>query len=464
MQQSQRPTVAIVGAGFGGLYAARELANQPVDVLLIDRHNFHLFSPLLYQVATSGLDPSEIAYPVRGIFKGKSNVRFLMGEVRAIDRAAKTLAVQINGQTVHETYDMLIVAAGSETHTLGREDLRRHAFGLKTLSDAVVLRNHILKSFERAAWVEDPVRREALTTLVVVGGGPTGLETAGALYELYKHVLADEYCSPGKDLRGRVILIEMLDHLLDPYPERLQKAAYRQLENLGVEVILGTRVEHVEPDRVVLADGRVIPTYTLIWSAGVKASPLAEMLGVELARGGRVPVRPTMQLLDDDDVYVVGDMAYLEDPDGQPYPMLIPVAKQQGKLAAKNILRQQKGAALETFRYHDRGIMATIGRSRAVAWIYYKIPLTGFIAWLAWLGLHLITLLGFRNRLNVFINWVWNYLTWDRSVRLILEHQPRGQYGDGGPAPDVDEATGPQEATEDLIRAPEVEVPVGMRG
>ena len=289
------------------------------------------------------------------------------------------------------------------------------------------------------------MRRAALTTLVVVGGGPTGLETAGALYELYKHVLADEYCSPGKDLRGRVILIEMLDHLLDPYPERLQKAAYRQLENLGVEVILGTRVEHVEPDRVVLADGRVIPTYTLIWSAGVKASPLAEMLGVELARGGRVPVRPTMQLLDDDDVYVVGDMAYLEDPDGQPYPMLIPVAKQQGKLAAKNILRQQKGAALETFRYHDRGIMATIGRSRAVAWIYYKIPLTGFIAWLAWLGLHLITLLGFRNRLNVFINWVWNYLTWDRSVPPDPGAPAARAVWGRRACPDVDEATGPQE-------------------
>ncbi|WP_119065613.1 NAD(P)/FAD-dependent oxidoreductase [Aggregatilinea lenta] len=445
MQSISRPTVAIIGAGFGGLNAAQALANQPVDVLLIDRQNFHLFSPLLYQVATSGLDPSEIAYPVRGIFKDKPNVRFLMGEVREIDRATKRIAVQINGHTIQEFYDVLIVAGGSQTHYFGMDDLRQHAFGLKTLSDAVVLRNHILKSFERAAWVDDPVRRDALTTLVVVGGGPTGLETAGALYELYKHVLQDEYCAPCDDLKGRVILVEMLDHLLDPYPAKLQKAAYRQLEALGVEVILGTRVDKVAADGITLSDGRVIPTYTLVWSAGVKASPLAEMLDVPLSRGGRVPVRPTMQLEGDDDVYVVGDMAYLEDPDGKPYPMLIPVAKQQGQLTARNILRQQKGTEQKTFTYHDRGIMATIGRSRAVAWIFYKIPLTGFIAWLAWLGLHLITLMGFRNRLSVFLSWVWNYFTWDRSVRLILEHQPHGQYGDEEEQSTV-EATGIEEA------------------
>jgi NADH dehydrogenase len=440
MQTANRPTVAIIGAGFGGLNAAQALANQPVDVLLIDRQNFHLFSPLLYQVATSGLDPSEIAYPVRGIFKGKKNVRFLMGEVREIDRAAKRIAVQINGHTIQEFYDYLIVAAGSQTHYFGMDDLREHAFGLKSLSDAVVLRNHILKSFERAAWVQDPVRRDALTTLVVVGGGPTGLETAGALYELYKHVLENEYCAPCDDLQGRVILVEMLDHLLDPYPSRLQKAAHRQLENLGVEVILGTRVEKVEADRITLSDGRVIPTYTLVWSAGVKASALAEMLDVPLSRGGRVPIRPTTQLEGDEDVYVVGDMAYLEDPDGRPYPMLIPVAKQQGRLAARNILARLQGRDQRTFHYHDRGIMATIGRSRAVAWIFYKVPLTGWLAWMAWLGLHLITLLGFRNRLSVFMSWVWNYLTWDRSVRLILEHQPHGHYGDEADTPDDDYA------------------------
>jgi NADH dehydrogenase len=259
------------------------------------------------------------------------------------------------------------------------------------------------------------------------------LETAGALYELYTHVLYKEYSKQLQDITGRVILIEMLDHLLDPYPQRLQKAARKQLENLGVEVILDSAVEHVEKDRITLSNGRIIPTYTLIWSAGVKASPIATMLNVPLQTGGRVPVHPTMEMIGGKDVYVVGDMAYLEDPKGHPYPMLIPPAKQQGMLAAQNILRRLEDKPQKPFHYHDRGIMATIGRSRAVAWIFYKIQLTGYLAWIAWLGLHLITLMGFRNRLNVFINWVWNYLTYDRSVRIILEHHPHGSYGDEAP-------------------------------
>jgi len=424
MSSQHRPIVAIIGAGFGGLYAAQKLANSAVDVLLIDRHNFHTFSPLLYQVATSGLDPSEIAYPVRSIFRGKSNVRFLLGEVKAIDRAQQTLTIQTNGTSVQEAYDYLIVAAGSRTHYFGMEQVERRAFPLKDLADAVVLRNHILKCFEKAAWVDDPVQREALMTLVVVGGGPTGLETAGALYELYAKVLRPEYAQQLDGVTGRVILIETLDHLLDPYPARLRKAARRQLENLGVEVIVGTAVSDVTPNEVRLKDGRTILTYTLIWTAGVNASPVGEMLGVSLAKDRRVPVQPTMQLIGDEKVYVVGDMAYLEDRKGNPYPMLIPVAKQQGILTARNILRQIDGEPLQPLKYHDRGIMATIGRSRAVAWIFYKIQLTGYLAWIAWLGLHLITLLGFRNRLNVFINWVWNYFTYDRSVRIILEHRP----------------------------------------
>jgi NADH dehydrogenase len=416
------------------MYAAQKLANTAVEVVLIDRRNFHLFSPLIYQVATSGLDPGEIAYPVRGIFRNKTNVSFLLGEVTDINQSDKILTVKVNGKSRQQPYDYLIVAAGSQTHYFGQHEIEEHAFGLKDLSDAVVLRNHILKCFELAAWAEDPVRKEALTTLVVVGGGPTGLETAGALHELYTHVLRKEYTKQLQNSKGRVILVEMLDHLLAPYPERLQKAARRQLENLGVEVIVDRAVEHVEKDRITLSDGRIIPTYTLIWAAGVKASPLANLLDVPLQRGGRVPVHPTMEMIGSTDIYVVGDMAYLEDRKGQPYPMLIPPAKQQGILAARNILRRLDGKPQQPFHYHDRGIMATIGRSRAVAWIYYKVQLTGFIAWMAWLGLHLITLMGFRNRLNVFINWVWNYLTYDRSVRIILEHHPHGNYGDETPA------------------------------
>lgn len=430
MSTPDRPRVLILGVGFGGLNAAQKLAGQDVDVLLVDRHNFHLFSPLLYQVATSGLEPGEIASPVRGIFRNTSNIRFLLGEVEAIDPTAQIVTIRSQNQARQVPYDFLILATGSQAHTFGVPGVEDYGFGLKTLSDGVALRNHVLKNFEKAAWSDDPAEREALTTIVVVGGGPTGLETAGAFQELLEKVLRKEYREQLADSPGRVILIEMLDHLLPPYPERLQRAARHQLESMGVEVVLGAAVENVTADRVRLSNGRTIPTRTLIWAAGVKASPLADALGVPLDRSGRVPVHPTMQVIRLDNVYGVGDLAYLEDDKGEPYPMLIPVAKQQGQLAARNILRRLAGEPQRIFRYHDRGLMATIGRSRAVAWIYYKIPLTGFIAWIAWLGLHLITLMGFRNRLNVFINWVWNYLTYDRTVRIILEPRARDAAGE----------------------------------
>lgn len=427
MTPAQRPHIVIIGAGFGGLYAVKQLAKADVDVLLIDRQNFHLFTPLLYQVATSGLEPGEIAYPVRGILRGMPNVCFLRGDVTGIAPDRKTVMVHTGHGTREERYDTLIVAAGSRTHYFGQEHLAHHAFGLKTLADSVILRNHILKCFETAAWTADPAARDALTTMVVVGGGPTGLETAGALRELYKYVLSREFAHQVDGLNGRVILIELRDHLLAPYPPRLREAARRQLEDMGVEVILGQSVIEAGADSVRLSDGRTIATHTLIWAAGVTASPIAALLGVPLRAGDRVPVHPTMQVIGHEDIYAVGDMAYLEDKQGEPYPMLIPVAKQQGILAARNILRRLAGQPPQPFAYtgfKDRGLMATIGRSRAVAWIFYRVQLTGFIAWLAWLVLHLITLLGFRNRLNVFVNWVWNYLTYDRSVRIILEAEP----------------------------------------
>lgn len=436
MPTHQRPLVIIVGAGFGGLYAAKRLAKTDVEVLLIDRQNFHLFTPLLYQVATSGLEPGEIAYPVRDIIRGMENVRFLLGNVEHIDRYNQTVTVQTNQKSMGIHYDYLIVAAGSQTHYFGMAHIERHAFSLKTLSDAVVLRNHLLKCFESAAWGEDIEHKTALTTMVVVGGGPTGIETAGALCELSRYVLRQEFGPYLNENAGRVILIEMQDHLLAPYPKRLQEAAHRQLTDMGVEVILGQQVVHASNHHVELGNRQIIPTHTLVWSAGVKASPVVTMLSVDLTRGNRVPVRPTLQLIEEDNVYVIGDMAYLEDDQGNPYPMLIPVAKQQGVLAAQNIIHQRQNEPLKTFDYSglkDRGIMATIGRSRAVAWIFYRVQLTGFLAWLAWLVLHLVTLMGFRNRLNVFVNWVWNYLTYDRSVRLILEHQPHGVFADEPP-------------------------------
>ena len=434
MSHRNRPIVAIVGAGFGGLNAARQLAKADVDVLLIDRQNFHLFTPLLYQVATSGLEPGEIAYPVRGILRGKTNARFLLGSVEAIDPTNQTITIKTGQETRHESYEYLIVAAGTQSHFYGMAQVEQHAFGLKTLADAVVLRNHLLKSFESAAWLDNPAQQRARTTIVVVGGGPTGLETAGALRELVRYVLGREYRNQIPEDMGRVILVEKQNHLLESYPIRLQQAAQQQLEDLGVEVILGNSVVAAADDHIHLSDGQNIGTHTLVWTAGVTASPVAAMLGVPLRQAGRVPVRPTLQTVEFDAIYVVGDMAYLENDRGEAYPMLIPVAKQQGILAAKNIIRRLKHETQKPFTYKgfsDRGIMATIGRSRAVAWIFYKIPLTGFAAWLAWLVLHLITLMGFRNRLNVFVNWVWNYLTYDRAVRIILEHQPHGTFING---------------------------------
>lgn len=414
---SQRPKVVIIGAGFGGLFAARELMDKPVDVLLIDRNNFHTFTPLLYQVATAALDPSQIAHPVRSIFRRTKNVNFLLGEVTAIDDAAQTVAITAGDRHLVEPYDYLIVAAGSVPNYFGNDEFRLNAFELRTLRDAVRLRNHVLNLFEEAVWTAKEARRRALLTVVVIGGGPTGLETAGAVYELYNHVLNREF--PQESLHTRVILVERSPHLLEPYPPPLQEAALRQAQSLGIEVMLGRALAEASGTYVRLDDGTVIETHTLIWGAGVKAAPLATLLNVPLQRSGRVPIEPTTQVVGKPQIYAVGDIAHLPDNAGRPYPMLIPVAQQQGKLAAHNILAAIAGQAQAAFVYHDRGTMATIGRSRAVAWLFNRIQLTGLPAWFAWLGLHLIMLLGFSNRVTVFIDWAWNYLTYDRSVRII---------------------------------------------
>ena len=415
-----KPRVIIIGAGFGGLFAARTLAGKAVEVLLVDANNFHTFKPLLYQVATSALDPSEIAYPVRSIFRSAENIRFLMGKVRNIDQQNKNVEIEMEEQARVEPYDYLIIATGSIPAYFGNEDFGEHTFELNSLENAIALRNHILSQFERAVWSEETESRAGLTTLVVVGGGPTGLETAGALYELYNHVLRQEF-GKTKHLQARVIVVEMQPFLLAAYPQELRQAALEQLHSLGVEVILSNPVKSVAGDHIQLEDGRVINTHTVIWTAGVEASPEGKFLGIELAQGGRIPVSPLMEVADFDKVYAVGDITYLEDTEGNPYPMLIPVAKQQGILVAKNILRELRGFEPRPFQYQDRGIMATIGRRRAVAWIFNRIKLRGYVAWLAWLGLHLLTLLGFRNQLNVLINWIWNYFTYDRSVRIILD-------------------------------------------
>lgn len=415
-----RPRIIIIGAGFGGLAVVNKLHRHDVDILLIDRNNFHTFTPLLYQVATCALDPSEIAYPVRGIYRKNRNVSFLLGEVIAIHPHEKQITVKTNGTTLDQSYDYLVIATGSVINFFGNDSIEQFAFGLKNLQDTLILRNHILKLFEKATWTKDSIERDAMTTMVVVGGGPTGLETAGALYELYNHVLSREY-NRANAIRARVVLVEASNQLLAPYPDRLRELARKQLESLGVEVILGKAVQKMEKNRVILADGEVIHTHTLVWSAGVKGSPVARMLGVELARGDRIPVKPTMEVIGLDDIYAAGDITYIPDKNGQPYAQVITVAQQQGKLVAKNIINRLNDKPQAEFVYFDKGIMATIGRRRAVAYPFNKVQLSGFFAWITWLGLHLIWLMGFRNRINVFVNWVWNYLTYDRSVRIILD-------------------------------------------
>jgi NADH:ubiquinone reductase (H+-translocating) len=436
---TQKKQIVIIGAGFAGLFAARELSkDSTLEILLVDRNNFHTFTPLLYQVATCALDPATIAYPVRTIFRHHNNVHFLLGEVMQIDHAAKSVTIQSGDEIRQKPYDYLLIATGSITNYFGQPSVEAHSFPLKDLNDAVRLRHHILKLFEKAAWSDDAALKDALTTLVVVGGGATGLETAGALFELYNHVLKAEYDDHHPRLRARVILLEASDRVLAPYPPKLQQSAIRQLESLGVEVMLNASVAEVTPDRVILKDGRIIPTHTLVWSAGVKASPVAEMLEVELQRSGRLPVEPTMKVIGREGIYAAGDITWLEDPQGNPYAQVIQVARQQAVRAAKNILHDLRGESQEAFVYNDLGIMATIGRRRAVAWIFNRIQLSGFIAWLGWLFLHLIMLMGFRNRISVFINWVWNYLTYDRSVRIILDKSEAPEQPEPEPAPELE--------------------------
>jgi NADH dehydrogenase len=409
----------ILGAGFGGLFTARALARKAVDVTLIDRNNFHTFAPLLYQVATCALDPSEIAYPVRAIFRKADNIRFFLGEMTGIDRIEKAVSVRAEAHTHVIPYDFLVLAAGSQSTYYGNDSFREHAFELKSLADAVDLRNHALRLFERAVWESDPVVRQALLTFVVVGGGPTGLETAGALYELYNHVLDREY--PQQEMQARVVLVEMMPHLLGGYPPKLQERARQQAESLGVEVIPENPLKDVSPRQVTLGDGTLIATHTLVWSVGVQGAQAGNLLGVEMGPGNCLRVDENLRVKGAQDVYAVGDMTYLPDPVGKRYPQMIPVAQQQAWLAAKNILAEIGGRPLGKFVYNDRGVMATIGRSRAVAWLYKRVQLAGLLAWLVWLVFHLLTLIGFRNRLNVLVNWVWNYFTYDRSVRIILE-------------------------------------------
>lgn len=409
--KSPPPRVVIVGAGFGGLWAARALTQFPVNVLLIDRNNYHTFLPLLYQVAAAELEPEAIVYPVRSIVRNLRNVRFTMAEVVSIDLGARALTTP--DRVI--PYDFLILATGSTSHFFGVTGAADHAFPLKTLEEGIALRNHILRCFERALDEPSADRRRQLLTFAIVGGGPTGVEFAGALAELIRGPLRKDY--PSLNLHEvRVVLLEATDTLLPGLPERLRSYALRRLRGMGLDVRLASAVSQISRQTVSLKDGTVIPTETVVWTAGVRGDPLVENRGLPLARGGRVAVLPTLQVAGHPEVYVVGDLTFVE---GEPLPMIAPVAIQQGAAAARNIGRQIAGNAPRRFVYRDRGTMATIGRNAAVAIVGNR-EFIGFPAWILWLGVHLVNLIGFRNRLIVLINWAWDYLFYERAVRLIF--------------------------------------------
>ena len=406
------PTVVIVGAGFGGLNAARALRRAPVQVVLVDRNNYHLFQPLLYQVASAGLEPEEIAKPARAILRGQKNFDFRMVDVTRVDFAAK----RVDTSAGPISYDFLVLAPGGETNFFGLESMQRHGLGLKDIPDAIEIRNHVLTCFEQAMLEPEAEKRRALLTFIVVGGGPTGVEMAGALSELIRLVLVKDY--PRLNIKDvRILLLEATDKLLAAMPERLREAAVKTLWRKWIDVRFGAQVADYDGKQIRLKSGEIIPAQTVIWAAGVRASPLNATLGVAPGRQGRIPVEPTLQVPGHPEVFIIGDAAYREQ-DGEPLPMVAPVAIQMGQFVARNIKRQLRGQPLESFRYRDQGTLATIGRNAAVANVY-GIKATGFVAWVMWLGIHIIQLIGFRNKLFVLINWAWDYFFYERAARLI---------------------------------------------
>jgi NADH:ubiquinone reductase (H+-translocating) len=409
---NKKPQIVIVGAGFGGLNAARQLADAPVEVILVDQNNYHLFQPLLYQVATAMVSPSEIAYPVRSIFRKQKNLNFRLTEMTGLDPEKKL----IETSTGLISYDYLILAPGGETNYFNLDSVVQNGIGLKNLDDSIAVRNHILKLFELATQEEDPDTCRALRTFLIVGGGPTGVESAGALSELIRLVLIKDFL--GMDFSDtRILILEMGDRLLNGFPENLAQKALHTLEQKHVEVRFGAQVTDYDGTHVRLKGGEEILTSTLIWAAGVRAVSVLDGIGLEQAKQGRVVVKPTLQVRDYPEIFVIGDAAYLE-VDGKPLPMVAPVAIQQAKLAVKNIQQMIAGHSLEAFQYQDPGSLATIGRNAAVAEVK-GFKFHGFLAWLVWLAVHLFWLIGFRNRLLVMINWAQDYIFYDRAERLI---------------------------------------------
>lgn len=404
--------VIIIGGGFGGLYAAKSLARARVKITLVDRRNYHLFQPLLYQVATAALNPSDIAAPIRGVLRKQQNVSVIMGDATGIDtdRRIVTLA---DGALA---YDILIIATGATHSYFGHPEWEESAPGLKTIEDALEIRRRVLRAFEAAERESDPARQRAWLNFVIVGGGPTGVELAGALSEIARQTMIRDFrrINPSS---ARVILIEGLNRVLPPYPPVLSEKAAAQLRGLGVEVMTNAIVTSIT-DHDVRVGETTIPTRTVLWAAGVQASPLARSLGAPLDRAGRVLVEPDLSVPGHAEVFVIGDLAAVKNADGSFVPGVAPAAIQEGTHTAKNIARMIDGQPLLPFRYHDKGSLATIGRAAGVA-DFGRVKLSGFIAWAAWLSVHIFFLIGFRNRLFVILQWAWAYVTFQRGVRLI---------------------------------------------
>jgi NADH:quinone reductase (non-electrogenic) len=413
MAEAGKPHVVIIGGGFAGLNAAKQLWDADVAVTIVDQHNHHTFQPLLYQVATASLSPVDIAGPIRGILRSQKNLRVILAEVTGIDLARSV--IQMGDDELG--FDYLIIGAGSTHSYFGHDEWEKYAGGLKTLDDAVRMRNQILLGFEAAerAHSDDERRREM--TFAIVGGGPTGVELAGAIAEIARHSISRDF-DVIDPRQAKILLIDAGPRLLLAYPESLSKHAQTDLERLGVDVRLNALVTGVDAHGVTLKSGERIEAATILWAAGVQASPLGRTLGTELDRAGRVVVNPDLSVPGHPNVFVAGDLAALNGKDGKQLPGVAQVAMQQGRAAAKNIVRRVAAEPTEPFRYKDLGNMATIGRNRAVADIH-GIRLHGFIAWVIWLTIHLVNLIGFRNRFVVMTQWVWSYFTFYRRVRLI---------------------------------------------
>lgn len=410
--KAAKPHVVIIGAGFAGVRAAKSLAKSEVEITLIDRYNYHLFQPLLYQVATAGLSVDDIAYPVRALFKDQKNVAFRMAEVTNIDFDGKCVITN----TGRICYDYLMIAAGGMTNYFGMEGVAKFSCGMKTLDEAVNIRNHVLKMFELASHEADADKRRALLTFVVVGGGPTGVESAGALAELIYVVLAKEYHKLNFK-EARIMLVEASDRLLPPMPETLREETRETLIRKHVEVRLCVQVTDYDGEIMTLKGGEVIPTHTMLWAAGVRAASLIDSIGVEQASMRRAVVDEYLRLPNRPEVFVIGDAAHFVQ-DGRPLPMIAPVAIQQARIAAKNLQNHLKGKELKAFSYKDVGNMATIGRNAAVVHMG-KMKISGFWAWVIWSFVHILRLVDFRNRVVVFMKWVWDYLVYERVVRII---------------------------------------------